>query len=113
MGVPLSRATSANEARMAGRELISVMSRSNPTGPDPPIPPPSPGLLPMNSTIVHGASRRPGPLAACAPAALLCGYEVGKPARLLPGQAGRLAGRAVGGRRGGQGRRQDLRVLRV
>src|SRR5215472_14905463 len=45
-GVPVSRATSANEARMAGRELISVMSRSNPTGPDPPIHPPvTPGLL--------------------------------------------------------------------
>ena len=32
--------------------------------------------------------------------------------RLLPGQTRRLAGRAVGGRRGRQGRRQDLRVPR-
>ena len=34
MAVPVALATSPNEARMAGRELISVMSRSNPTGPD-------------------------------------------------------------------------------
>src|ERR1700757_3109027 len=101
MGVPVSRATSANEARMAGRELISVMSRSNPTGPDPRIPPPA-GLLLVNSTIARGASRR-----------VLCRYDVGQPARLLPGQVGRLAGRAVGRRRGGQGRGQDLRVPRI
>ena len=44
MAVPVSRATSANEARMAGRELISVMSRSKPTGP---IPPPSQTLRPL------------------------------------------------------------------
>src|SRR5215472_527971 len=105
MGLPVSRATSANEARMAGRELISVMSRSNPTGPDLPIPPPSPRIAPGE---FYDRARR-----VTQPAALVCGYDVGKPARVLPGQAGRLAGRAVGRRRGGQGRRQDLRVLRV
>src|SRR5207248_2648611 len=37
-------------------------------------------------------------------------YDLARLAGTLPGQARRVAGRAVGGRRGGQGRTQDLRV---
>src|SRR5690348_8751364 len=63
MGVPVSRPTAANEARMAGRELISVMSRSNPTGPRP--------LSPMitDSTSWTGRDR---PAAEHLPAAVEC-----------------------------------------
>src|SRR5207302_5898677 len=37
-------------------------------------------------------------------------HDLARLAGTLPGQARRVAGRAVGGRRGGQGRAQDLRV---
>src|SRR5580692_6454923 len=40
-------------------------------------------------------------------------HDMGRPACLLPGQAGCLARRAVGRRRGGQGGREDLRIPRL